>query len=212
LGQYSIKSSGDGVAIAIKRQFDSVGPASAISCEEMWFRVCFNGLKLFVCGVYLPHSAPDDFCQRHIDSVERVIGSYGDGDLVLVCGDFNLFEVAWSNQDDELCPLNVTSDREFIVVDGMANSDLFQVNPIPNQYGVYLDLVYCNFPELIGVGVAEKPLLRLDRHHPAFILTCKISYLKYISLGRRVKRFDFSRADVDGICVQLAAVDWCALF
>jgi hypothetical protein len=27
-----------------------------------------------------------------------------------------------------------------------------------------------------------------------------------------VKRFDFGRADVDGICVQLAAVDWCVLF
>jgi hypothetical protein len=27
-----------------------------------------------------------------------------------------------------------------------------------------------------------------------------------------VKRFDFSRADVDGICAQLVAVDWCALF
>jgi hypothetical protein len=31
-------------------------------------------------------------------------------------------------------------------------------------------------------SVSERPLLRSDRHHPAFILTCKISYLKYISL------------------------------
>jgi hypothetical protein len=58
--------------------------------------------------------------------------------------------------------------------------------------------MYRNFPEMVGVGVAERPLLRLDRYHPAFILlTCKISYLKYISLGRRVKRFDFGRADLD---------------
>jgi hypothetical protein len=82
----------------------------------------------------------------------------------------------------------------------MANNDLFQVNPIPNQYSVYRYLVYCSFPEMVGVGIAEKPLLRLNRHHPAFILTCKISYLKYISLDRRVKRFDFGRADVDRIC------------
>jgi hypothetical protein len=101
--------------------------------------------------------------------------------------------------DDELCPSNLTSTKEFIVVNGMANSDLFQVNPIPNQYVVYLDLVYCNFP--------ERPFSRLDRHHPAFILTCKTSYLKYISLGRRVKRFDFG-----GISAQLVALDGCALF
>jgi hypothetical protein len=31
---------------------------------------------------------------------------------------------------------NVTSAREYIVVDGMANNDLFQGNPIPNQCGV----------------------------------------------------------------------------
>jgi hypothetical protein len=73
---------------------------------------------------------------------------------------------------------------------------LFQVNPIPDQYGVYLDLVYSNFREMVGVNVAERPLLRLDRHHPAFILTCETSYLKYISLGRRVKRYDFGHADV----------------
>jgi hypothetical protein len=82
--------------------------------------------------------------------------------------------------------------------------------PIPNQYGVYLELVYCNFPEM--AVVVERPLLKLNRHDPAFILTCKFSYLKYISLSRRVKRFDFGCADVDRICTQLATVDWCALF
>jgi hypothetical protein len=43
------------------------------------------------------------------------------------------------------------------------------------------------------ISVSKRPLLRLDKHHSAFILTYKISYLKYNSLGRRVKRFDFSR-------------------
>jgi hypothetical protein len=90
--------------------------------------------------------------------VELVIGSCGDGDLVLVFGDFNLTGVTWSHQDDEMCPSNVTSARELIVVDGMANSDLIQVNPIPNQYDVYLNLVYCNFPEMVGVNLAEKGL------------------------------------------------------
>jgi hypothetical protein len=65
---------------------------------------------------------------------------------------------------------------------------------------VYLDFVYCNFPEMVGVSVAQRPLLILERHHLAFILTCKISYLKYISLGRQVKLFDFGLADEGGIC------------
>jgi hypothetical protein len=43
-------------------------------------------------------------------------------------------------------------------------------------------------------------------------LTCNIHYLKYISLGRRVKQFDFNRADVDRSCAHLAALDWFVLF
>jgi uncharacterized protein YacL len=54
-----------------------------------------------------------------------------DGDLVLVFSDFNLTGVAWSHKVDELCSSDVTSAREYIVVDGMANSDLFQVHSIP---------------------------------------------------------------------------------
>jgi hypothetical protein len=48
----------------------------------MWITVCFNGLKLFICGICLPYAAPDDFGQRHIDSVERIIGSCG---MAILC-------------------------------------------------------------------------------------------------------------------------------
>jgi hypothetical protein len=41
---------------------------------------------------------------------------------------------------------------------------------------VYLDLVYCSFPEMVGVNVAERPLLRFDWYHPEYILICKIRY------------------------------------
>jgi hypothetical protein len=78
---------------------------------------------------------------------------------------------------------NVSSAREFIVVDGMANCDLFHVNPVHNQYGVYLDLVYCNFPEMVGLKVL------------------KGLFKDWIG-----------RADVDEICAQLADVDWYVLF
>jgi hypothetical protein len=69
--------------------------------------------------------------------------------------------------------------QKFIFVDEMANNDLFQLNPIPNQYGVYLDLVYCNFPNMVGVGVAESSLLRLDGHLPALILVV-LTYIEFV--------------------------------
>ncbi len=131
----SVKSSGGGVVVAVKKSFNSVAcPDMSNSCEEMWIKVSFVNLKLFFCGVYLPHSAPDEFCNRHINSVEKISDVADVNDLILICGDFNLSNITWTNRDDELCPNNVNTEREFCIIDGMAECDLAQVNTIPNQY------------------------------------------------------------------------------
>jgi hypothetical protein len=124
-----------------------------------------------LCGLHLPHSATDEFCQRHINSVEQSESSLND--LILVCGDFNLTGVAWVCREDVLCPSNVTSARESIIVDSMADFGIGQVNSIPNQCDVDLDLIFFNNPSMLRVSEAETPLLKLDRHHPA----CDIEYL-----------------------------------
>jgi hypothetical protein len=62
----------------------------------------------------------------------------------------------------------------------MADCDMGQVIYIPNQQGVYLDLIFFNNPSMLRVSGAETPLLKLDLHHPAFVLTCDIEYLKYV--------------------------------
>lgn len=118
----------------------------------------------------MPHSAPNEFCQNHIDSIEKVADLCSDMDMILVCGDFNLTNITWIYEEATLCPLNVTSERECILTDGMSDCDLTQMNSVPNQYGVFLDLMFCNFPELLSVRIANESLLKLDRHHPAFIL------------------------------------------
>jgi hypothetical protein len=73
--------------------------------------------------------------------------------------------------------------------------------------------VFCRFfffsnPYMLRVSEAETPLLKLDRPHPAFVWACDIEYLKYVSMCRRVSRFDFGKTDVDGMILQLSAVEW----
>jgi hypothetical protein len=80
---------------------------------------------------------------------------------------------------------------------GMADCDMDQVNSIPNQYDVYLNLIFFNNPPMLRVSEAKAPLLKLDRHHPAFVLTCDIEYLKCVSMCRRVSHFELGKADVD---------------
>jgi hypothetical protein len=45
------------------------------------------------------------------------------------------------------------------VVDGMATCDMGQVNPIANQNGVFLDVVFFNFPGMLHVAQAGDPIL-----------------------------------------------------
>jgi len=203
----SIKSSGGGVVVAVKKHFRSVVCSDLQnSCEEIWVKICFEDTNLFVCGVYLPHSVPDDFCQRHMTSVEKISADATLTDLMLVCGDFNLTDVGWVVRDDELCPINVISVRESIIVDGMSGCDLSQMNNIPNQYGVYLDLVFFNNPSMLTIREAETPILTLDRHHPAFVLDLKIEYLKYATLSNHVSRFNFKKANMEAISSKLLSV------
>jgi hypothetical protein len=73
LGVNSVKSSGGGIVVAVNKHFRSVQcPVSLNPCEELWVKIAFDDMNLFVCGVYLPQSAPDEFCQRHINSVEQI--------------------------------------------------------------------------------------------------------------------------------------------
>jgi hypothetical protein len=57
----------------LRSQFGSAEcPAGAITCEEMWIRVCFNPTLLLLM-IFVKD-------RINIDSVEQVIGSCGDGD------------------------------------------------------------------------------------------------------------------------------------
>jgi hypothetical protein len=64
------------------------------------------------------------FCKlilnRHIESIEQVVGVLAAIDLVLICGDYNLTIFEWSMHGDDLCPSNVMTARESILVNGMA--------------------------------------------------------------------------------------------
>jgi hypothetical protein len=55
-----------------------------------------------------------------------------------------------------------------MIVDGMADSDMGQVNSIPNQYGVYLDLIFFNSPLMLGVSEAKTLLLKTGTIHYCF--------------------------------------------
>jgi hypothetical protein len=98
------------------------------------------------------------------------------------------------------------------VVDGIATCNMGQMNPIANQNGVFLDVVFFNFTGMLHVAQAGDPILSLDRHHPAFVLTCNAQYLRYTSKSKCITRSDFKRADIDAMIMHLTIVHWYDIF
>jgi hypothetical protein len=64
----------------------------------------------------------------------------------------------------------------------------------------------------VQVALSDDPILKLDRHHLAFVLTCNISYLKYTTMSRRISRFNFKKADADAMIEYFSHVRWTDLF
>jgi hypothetical protein len=87
----SVKSAGGGVVIAVKNrgEIQSERMTTANGFKDLWDKIAFDNVDLIVCGLYLPHSAPDEYCRRHIESVEQVLDGLAATDLVLICGDYN---------------------------------------------------------------------------------------------------------------------------
>jgi hypothetical protein len=49
-------------------------------------------------------------------------------------------------------------------------------------------------------------------HHAAFALTCVVQYVKNVSVGKCVSRFDFNRANVEDIIAHLSNMNCSAIF
>jgi hypothetical protein len=53
---------GTGLLWPSKKHFHSVQCLTSTSpCEELWMKICFEDINLFVCGLYVPYSLPTKF-------------------------------------------------------------------------------------------------------------------------------------------------------
>lgn len=84
--------------------------------------------------LFKPHN------ESFIESVQSVISSNNDS-IFIICGDFNLPAISWSN--DEL-GLSYTSPSSHCIPESFAFFIFFQLNHISNHIGKLLDLFFSN--------------------------------------------------------------------
>jgi hypothetical protein len=95
-----------------------------------------------------------------------------------------------------------TTSKHLKLASKQQNMYIFGINELPTDLKCYVSLR----------SRLEGPLLRFYGHHPAFVLTCEVKYLKNVSMGKRVSWFDFNRANVEGIIAHLSNINWSSIF
>lgn len=211
----SHKKSGGGVLIAVKRIFDveEIETASGDRLEHVCVKLQCSGRSLFISAVYLAPNVGEVPYELFVRDVEQIAERSRLEDHIVVMGDFNLPRVSWTDFEDfGLSPLGVTTDLEANLVDGLINCDFQQLNPYPNQYGVFLDLVFSNSSFDVAIETSGAPLLKLDRHHHAYEILVDIAACRYEPCSLDVERYKFACADCESISQELNLIDWAGLF
>lgn len=143
------KKRGGGILIAVKhkllaRRVDI--PYSTV--EQLFVSICINNQNVIFGGIYIPPSSTIDAYVEHVNAVDYIYDKYADCKLVL-CGDYNLPEAIWFNENLGLnvrCPDNSPA---LVILDNFSFHNLFQVNSISNSRGIFLDLIFSSFSNII---------------------------------------------------------------
>jgi len=117
-------------------------PVSELNVEHLFIRISIGLSSFIVCGVYISLKSPHSNYESHINSIDHLKHLYPE-DTFIICGDFNLPEVSWCNDDCGLTFSYTSTARAPCIPETFATNWFYQHNNIPNATSSTLDLVFC---------------------------------------------------------------------
>lgn len=209
----SCYSRGGGVLVAVRRHLSAIElPSSIDNIEHLFVSISTQGSRRQVMGVvYIPPSSPPEVYKSYCESVSSVLQEFmcEDCDITL-CGDFNLPNVTWSNDEYGATPHGTVTQQVIYLSNCVAFFNLKQVNAVSNAKGRCLDLIFTSVET--EICQVDCPLLVCDKYHPA--LTFSVINTEINSSARHYDYFfyDFKLADYHSIGLYLSYVDWELIF
>lgn len=110
------------------------------SIEHIFISFILNGKKFLVGGVYLPPNSSSSSYETFMSTVENLLSTYTDHTFIF-CGDFNLPDVLWSNDNNGPIYSSTSDVRINCIPKIFALNNFFQINDISNYFGSLLDLI-----------------------------------------------------------------------
>jgi len=139
-------SRGGGVLIAIHIDFLSkLIPISCNNIEHLFISFSINNEPFIVGVVYFHPSSLDISYANYTSTVEDLVNSFVNANFIL-CGDFNLPNIYWSNDNQGLVYSKISRPGPYVqcVPETFAFLNFFLVNNVFNIHGTLLDLIFVN--------------------------------------------------------------------
>lgn len=215
----SNKRSGGGVLLAIRSCFKSrqmfIPEIDVI--EQLWVSVSLSEAKTFICVVYFPPDRVNDvnLIEKHVESINWIIGQMSPNDNIIIVGDFNLRFVNWNWNAQGFYYPDVAHSSGTVssgcLLDGYSTACLRQLNGVKNDNGRTLDLCFVSDEMCAHCNITRAPsmLVKVCRHHPPLQLSIKTN-TKFAFEDAEVSTlfYDFGSADFDSMNSFLMNVHW----
>jgi len=155
--------------------------------------------------LYIPPFSPVIVYDSFVTAAQSVI-DFHPGCLFIICGDFNLPDISWSNDDFGLTYSTPSGPRVQCIPELFSFYNFFQLNPVSNLHGDILDLVSSNDTRL-SVVKSEVVIVAFDTYHPALEIKFAInSELPFVDNTHEY--FDFRHNDYTKISAFLDSFNW----
>ena len=175
------------------------------SVEQVFVRMDIGRSSLIFGAVYVPPASEMDIYVRHSSTVETVCASHPSSKLVLF-GDYNLPDARWNNDDVGVIVEAPSNSPALFISESFGYLALFQKNKLPNERGVFLDLLFSHINSL-DVKPAIDLLVPNSVHHKGYYFE-----IPTIDLVECIKcdeyYLDFKSADYNVVNDMIFSIPW----
>lgn len=206
----SVKQKGGGVLIAVRADYKSelISLQHTDLIEQICIKLSFaNNYAIFIFNSYIPPKSNFSIYRYHLENIQKIIDDIDVNHFVLIFGDFNLPNITWKLEDNILLPFDITDDIDEYVTGFFLSNDFKQFNSHKNDIGKTLDLIFSNDLLKASCNLSANPVSINTVHHKALDFIFEFfSYEKELLV--QTFKYNFNKADFDGLNNYLEKVDW----
>lgn len=202
---------GGGVLLAVRTDISSkliVLPVADLDVEQICVQVNFiNKRSIYFIVSYIPPNSSLDLYEKHLKNINFIVENLNFDNEIVVLGDFNLGNILWILEEQNLLPFNIKSDIESNLLDFFLSNGFNQINSVLNDIGRVLDLIFITSELKAMCESSFSPMCSNSLHHKALLIT--LEFYCYDKKSPDVENvFNFAKADFTAINEWLQSIDW----